>query len=149
MNEKVGVIILRCGDSRNGGVEKAIKGFFNLPRLALVKTYAVAGGAHSREISYADVLKQFNIFASVLRGKGVNKIIAVVSDHQDCGYCSAFGSLDIGAYWSREEFTSSVLSIPAVSSIHIVTVNYDDHVKPIVPSCEVSINKIACFEKAA
>lgn len=140
MSLHVGAVILRCGDSRNGAVEKALKKHFGWPNNCRVKTISVAGGAHSGEIDHDFLLKQVEIFAAVLKGKGAEKIYVIITDHNDCAYTKVFGEKDIKQHWTERGFATRIFGLlEEISEIHVMHVDYHNCDRAVVPSHEIRI----------
>lgn len=105
-----------------------------------IKTLALAGGAHSHEISHDFVLRQVEIFTSVLKKMGATEIVVVLTDHDHCGYVEALGKKEIEKYWTDPEFLRECFRLAQeIQNVYVASVGYVDHKLPTVPSTELKI----------
>jgi hypothetical protein len=143
-----GAIILRCGDSRNGSAEKALKEHFERPPEERVKTITFPGGAHYKNARDAEVLHQIEIYSGALLERGATRIYIVVTDHRDCAYVNKHGKSDIVKRWTKKQFLRTLFAIhPAIHNLSVMTIDYHSHEKPVIPAREVELISLASVDR--
>lgn len=142
MNNIDGAILFRCGDSRNGGMYKALKRHYGWLPYCRIKTIALAGGAHTNNPPRL-ILEEARIYTKALMENGATRVALIITEHDYCKYVELRGKKKIKERWMNQKLTNKFFdSIPELDTVALMNIGYCSHEKATVPSNEVVLTEL-------